>query len=321
MEFSNLTGCPAQFQVGSTGDLEMVGMAACKATWRIDGGRLVPVGEMERWPVFDKPHAIGGLAFNAELDHRKQGTDLLVLGRIRTPLGRPATQQEVGLRCGQLALRTLAFGDRHWDKSWGKLKMTPPQRFVEPPLANELAFGGTALFEGQALAHAVNPHGRGFYATKEGAEGQPLPNLERPEQLIRGWEDRPVPACWYRPQGPMELAMGGDPAAMPGRVAMGMFNQAVPDLVASSGQLGDKILLTGFSAEGPCELPMPPQAGPAGRGQVGEFRSLIPSRLSTVVLMPDSRVVVATYLCVFRYLMKPREARTMELVWPGGGHA
>lgn len=321
MEFTNLTGCPASFQVGSTGDLEMVGIAACKATWRIEAGRLVPAGEKDCWPLFDKAHEIGGVTFDPELDFRKQGTDLVVLGTIRTPGGRPATQMELGLRCGQVALRTFVFGDRRWEKSGDKLKLTPPQPFIEMPLTNERAFGGTGLFDGQALPHAVNPQGRGYYITKESAEEQPLPNFERPDQMIRSWEDHPVPACWHKPSGPMELAMAGEPETIPGRVAQTMFNQAVPELVAPVGHLGDRVLLSGFSDEGPVELPMPPLSGPTGRVQVGDLKSVIPSRLSTVVLLPDSRAVVATYLCLFRYLVQPREPRLTELVWPGGGHA
>lgn len=321
MEFANLTGCPANFQVGSTGDLEMVGIAVCKATWKIEAGRLVPAGEEERWPLFDKPYEIGGVTFTAELDYRKQGTDLVVLGTIRAPGGRPATQLELGLRCGRVALRTFVFGDRRWEKSWGKLKMTPPQPFTEMPLANERAFGGTGVFEGQALPHAVNPHGRGFCVDKESAEGQLLPNLERPDQLIRGWEDNPVPACWHRPQGPMEVAMAGEPETISERVTQSMFNQAVPELIAPAGHLGDRVLLSGFSEEGPVELPLPPLSGPSARVQIGDRKSVIPSRLSTVVLLPDSRAVVGTYMCLFRYLFQPQEARSAALVWPGGGYA
>jgi hypothetical protein len=321
MEFANHTGCPANFQVGSTGDQEMLGIVACKATWRVEAGKLVPVGEKERWPLFDKPHEIAGVNFDSELDHRKQGTDLVVLGTMRTPRGRPATQLEVGLHCGQMVFRSFVFGDRCWEKSWGKLKATPPQPFIEMPLTNDRAFGGTGLYEGQPLPHAVNPRGRGYHITKEGAEGQPLPNLERPDQLIRNWEDRPVPACWHKPAGPMEVALAGEPETIPYRVAQGLFNQAVPELVAGAGQLGDRVLLTGFSEEGPVGLPMPPLSGPSGRVQVGDLKSLIPSRLATVVLLPDSRAVVATYLCLFRYLIQPREPRSMELIWPEGGHA
>lgn len=321
MEFSNLSGCPAHFQTGSTGDLEMLGIAVCKATWRIESGRLVPADEAERWPVFDKPHSVLGVAFDPELDHRKQGTDLVVLGTIRAPLGRPTTRMEIGLTCGSVALRSIVFGDRHWEKSWGKPKATAPQPFLELPLCNERAFGGTAMFEGQLLPHAVNPGGRGFHLTKDGAEGQPLPNLERPDQLIRGWEDQPLPACWHKPPGPLELAMAGDPATLVERMARSQSNQAVPELVAAPGHLGARVQLSGFSAQGPLDWPMPPPAGPLGRVQVGDLKSLVPSRLSTVVLLPDGQAVVATYLCLFRFLVQPREPRTMELVWPGGGYA
>lgn len=321
MEFSNLTGCPAHFQTGSTGDLEMVGIAVCKATWRVESGRLVPAAEAERWPVFDAPHTIHGVVFEAELDHRKQGTDLVVVGAVRAPAGRAVSRMEISLRCGQVALRSMVFGDRHWEKSWGKPKATPPQPFLEMPLSNARAFGGTGLFEGQPMPHAINPAGRGFYLSKEGAEGQPLPNLERPDQLIHGWEDQPLPACWHKPSGPMELAMAGDPDTLVERMARSQSNQAVPELVAAPGQLGNRIQLTGFTAAGPLDWPMPPPSGPAGRVQVGDLKSLVPSRLSTVVLLPDFGAVVATYLCLFRFLMQPREPRCIELVWPGGGHA
>jgi hypothetical protein len=321
MDFANTTSWPGGFLAGSTAEREMLGIAVCKATWRVDGGRLAPAPAAERWPVFDKPFTIGGVTLGVELEHRKQGIDLLVLGSAQAPHGRPVERLEVGIASGRLQHRTLVIGDRRWERSWGRLRPTPPTPFTTMPLTNDRAFGGCAQYDGQPLPHAINPHGRGYHVTKEGADGQPLPNLELPERPIAAWTDQPLPACWYKPAGALELGAGGDPQALTALLMERSFNHTVPALIAGDGQLGERAQLTGFAAEGPLDFPLPPAQGPVGHVSLGGRRSVIPSRLASVVLLVEARAVVATYVCLFRYLMQPREKRAVELRWPGAAHA
>ena len=321
MEFVNRTGWPAKWLAGSTGETEMLGIAVIKATWRVIDGRLVPADPAEHWPVFAAPATIAGATFGMELDHRKAGTDLVILGRARTPGGKKVEQLEVSARSGRLEHRTLVIGDRRWERSWGRFRATPPVPFDEMPLTNDRAFGGQALYDGQPMPHVINPVGRGYHVTKDDADGKPLPNLERPGQLITAWTDQPLPACWLKPQGPMELAQGGDPMQLAERMMGSGFNLSVPELIAGDGRLGERLQLQGFAPEGDLDLPLPPLAGPTGHVRVGALASAIPSRLTTAVVLVDARAVVGTYHCLFRYLMSPRDRRTIELRWPGGGRA
>jgi hypothetical protein len=321
MELVNHTGWPVKWLAGSTGEREMLGIAVIKATWRVVDGRLQPADTAEHWPVFDKPFVIADASFGVELDHRKVGADLVVIGSARALGGKPVTQMEVSARCGALHHRTTVIGDRRWERSWGRVRATPPLPFAEMPLGNDRAYGGQALFEGQPLPHAINPTGRGYHASKEDADGKPLPNLERPGRLIEAWTDQPLPACWFKPQGPMELSQPGDPLEMAGRMMESSFNLSVPELIAKDGALGERLLLQGFSSDGDLDLPLPPAQGPTGHVQVGALKAAMPSRLSTVVVVPDARAVVGTYHCLFRYLMSPRDRRTLELRWTGGACA
>ena len=314
MDFTNATPWPTSFLAGSTSEREMLGIAVCKATWRAVDGRLEPAPAADHWPVFDKPFAIGSVTLGVEIEHRKRGVDLLVLGDAHAPAGKPVAQMEVGVSCGSIAHRTLVIGDRRWERSWGRFRASAPQPFTAMPLTNDRAFGGMANHDGQDLPHAINPAGRGYYFAKDHAEGQPLPNLELPGQEVTAWTDHPAPACWYKPAGISDFG-SGEPEEITARLLERSFNQTVPTLIAEDGKLGEQARLTGFAPEGELVLPMPPAAGPVGIVSLGAGRSRIPSRLATVVLIPGARAVVATYLCLFRYLMKPRELRAVELRW------
>ena len=314
MDFSNATPWPTKFLAGSTAEHEMLGIAVCKATWHAVEGRLEPAPAADHWPVFDKPFAIGPLTLGVEIEHRKRGVDLLVIGDAHAPGGKPVERLEVGIACGGISHRTLVIGDRRWERSWGRFRASAPQPFTTMPLTNDRAFGGMAKHDGQDLPHAVNPAGRGYYFAKDHAEGQPLPNLELPGQEITAWTDHPAPACWYKPAGVSDFG-SGSADEITARLLERSFNQTVPTLIADEGKLGEQARLTGFSPDGELTLPMPPATGPVGIVSLGTGRSRIPSRLATVVLIPGARAVVATYLCLFRYLMRPRELRAVELRW------
>jgi hypothetical protein len=169
------------------------------------------------------------------------------------------------------------------------------------------------------MPHPINPIGRGFYLSPEMAEEQPLPNLEFPDALIRTLEDRPPPACFFKPQGSLLVKLDREndiDQLFRDSVRYG-FNQTIPALVASLEDLGPGLRLYGFSPEGDITFPMPPHSGPTAHVTTGARRSRFPSTLSTIVALVDEQVLVATYLCAFRYLMQPLEKRRVELRWSG----
>jgi Uncharacterized protein conserved in bacteria (DUF2169) len=319
MEFVNATPFPARFLAGSTGDREMVGVATCKVTYRVaDDGGLVPAEPEAAWPVFEKPHAFEGVSFVSELDYRKQGVDVLVFGSVVAPGGEPTQEATVAIESGRLRFRLRAVGDRRWERSFtGRLRPSPPEPFVEMPFANDRAFGGVALYRGEPMPHALNPEGRGFYVDKAHARGGPLPNLERIEAPIGHWRDWPRPACPFRPSGVVAYEAGEDVLDFAMRAAHLVLSPAVEDLVARPEDLGDRLVLSGFSAQGPIALPLPPLRGPALRACVGPARSRFAAALSALVVLLAERAVVATYVARFRFLFRALEKRSAELVWPG----
>ncbi|HKJ02099.1 MAG TPA: DUF2169 domain-containing protein, partial [Longimicrobiales bacterium] len=190
----------------------------------------------------------------------------------------------------------------------------------EMPLTNDRAFGGKArLLPDSVVEHGINPDGRGLLFLEEDVEGAALPNLEHPDHLIGRWQDQPRPLCFFKPKG--LLLPEGAPAEPALTVALAVmessFNQTVPELVAhDEDALGGTLHLSGFSPDGDVVFPMPPRDGPVAHVRVGELRSRFTSRLTTVLAMPAERVVVASYVALFRYLVRPEELRTAELAWP-----
>lgn len=319
MEFTNLTGFPARYQAGATTDTEMLGIIASKVTFALEDSGLVPVSDEEQaWPVFEKPFVFRGVGLAQELEFRQRGVDVLVFGNAVAPGGRPVREMDVSIRSGQLAYTVRVLGERFWRKAWRGLTPTEPEPFTEMPLTNDRAYGGAASFEGNEFQHAVNPEGRGFYMDKADAEGGPLPNLERPGQLIEEWTDNPRPACLYKPSGGSmdPAAVAGDPFEILPDILRDGFNQTVPELVVELEGLGDRLELEGFDPRGLLDLPLPALRGPTAHVSVGELRSRFPSTLSRLIVLVPERVLIATYLCLFRYLFRPEEKRSVELRWP-----
>lgn len=320
MEFINRTPFPATFLTGSTGEQEIVGILAAKVTYRLRGGVLDPVTGDDAWPVFDKPFEFRGVSLGPETDFRKQGIDVLVFGEARAPGGKPVTWLRVGVECGGLRHEAVVFGDRVWRRNGSGFVATAPAPFTSMPITNDRAYGGTARLDEAEVGHLVNPEGRGFHYLEDDADGSPLPNLEDEGELIGGWRDEPRPACFFKPAGFLEPR--GAPPAPPERVPLMLmrsaFNQTVPELVAEPHEMGDSFHLWGFSEDGDLTFPAPDVTGPTARVKVGELRSRFPSSLSTVVILADERVLIATYLALFRYLVRPMEERRVELTWEDG---
>ncbi len=320
MEYTNHTPFPSKLLRGSTGEQEMVAIAATKVTFVLDGGALTAVTGDEAWPVFDKPFAFEGVTLDAETEFRKSGVDILVFGQARAPRGEPVTWMRVGVACGQVRHDAVVFGDRVWVRAGSGFVPSDPAPFTEMPLTNDRAFGGKArLMQDSVVEHPVNPEGRGLLFLEEDVEGTALPNLEHPERLIGRWSDQPRPLCFFKPRG--LLLPEGSPEEPIQAVALAMmessFNQTVPELVAAGeGELGRALQLSGFSPDGDVVFPMPPLQGPVAHVRVGELRSRFTSRLTTVVAMPAEGVLVASYVALFRYLVRPEELRSTELEWP-----
>jgi hypothetical protein len=201
----------------------------------------------------------------------KPATDVLLSGRAVAPTA-DTRVAEVSLAVGPVRRRLRIFGERHWQRAGGGWKPSLPELWQRVPLRWELAFGGFLPAQGDAPAEVElrNPVGRGLVAAKgEPQPGQPLPQIEDPEQLIQDPHDRPTPAglgpvpptwlprrtyagtydeAWQRSRAPY-LPLDFDAR---------FFQVAPPPLVAPGFlQGGEPVHLQGFSAGGPITFTLP----------------------------------------------------------------
>jgi Uncharacterized protein conserved in bacteria (DUF2169) len=317
MKLVNRSGLPAVLQNGSTGDREMLGVIACKATWSVDRGRLAEVSVEESWPVFEQPFEFEGVPLAHDIEFRRSGLDLLLFASAWAPHDRPVETLTVGIATGDFAHETVVVGDRTWLSSRSGLVASRPEPFVQMPLTNDRAYGGQAQHDGATMSHPLNPAGRGFYLSEEEAKGKPLPNIEWPEWRIQTWDDQPPPACWYKqPGAPSSIPTGVPDDQLAHSVLDEALRQSPPWLHTTLDIVGDSIRLTGIAPRGALVYPMPPLWGPSTFVEVGPHQLRVSSRLATLVVLAESDVLVGTYVSMFRWLFAPEQRRSVELDWP-----
>jgi hypothetical protein len=161
-------------------------------------------------------------------------TDVLVRGSAHSARG-PVTRLDTSVEVGAARKSVRVFGARRVQLgAGGRLSFSAPERFESMPLTWDQAFGGrdahaeTKLFpqpekrfgRGPAderptgsIVYPRNYAGRGYFidVDRERIDGQPLPNLEDPEDPVtpdrllhqgpHDWIDGPAAAC-YEPIDP-----------------------------------------------------------------------------------------------------------------------
>lgn len=319
MELTNSTDFPALLLGGAMGDREMLYIIASKVTYSLENGALVPVDKDQAWPVFDKPFDYEGVTLGPELDYHKNGLDIFVFGKAMAPGGQPTGQMTVALECGKVRHETRVSGHRFWAKALMEISPTDPEPFIEMPIYNSFAYGGKTILREVEMFHPVNPDGRGYCMDKQMADGTALPNLERPDALVHSWKDQPKPACWYKPMGILDMPdfSGKEPSEVMPEMMEGLFQQTVPELVAQPEDLGDCFRLVGFSSDGDIIFPCPHLQGPTAHVSIDDSRSRFPSKISSIVILAEQKIMIVTYLCVFRYLFRAEDKRSVELKWSG----
>ncbi|QNP49161.1 DUF2169 domain-containing protein [Diaphorobacter aerolatus] len=337
MKFDNQTPFPAALELGSTSDIEQLGLLSCRVSyaWDEDGG-LSPLPAAEMWPITRAPQIFEGTLLLPDSDFRRQDIDILVFGDAVAPTGKRAREMRVGVASGRFVRQYDVVGDRQWqrlrdDEPW---QASTPQPFESVELAECRAFGGKASLDGRQLPFLMNPAGQGFVVEETSIAATPLPNLERMDRRIEKWDDRPVPACLQKPQGGLLLdtsgpgsweEIGDDGMKLTGAMMRHSFQQAPPDFVCPRGGLGGDMLLKGFDESGLIRFALPPEVAKHERGasafvEVGALRSSFALRIaSLIVLVPDRRLIVG-YTAAFRYMMQPRDVRRTILRWSGDTH-
>jgi hypothetical protein len=214
--------------------------------------------------------ASSSLRWEGQSAYTRPGTDIYMTGHAWIPGGRPQPYTEVLVIVGPCERRAMVIGERVWVRSGTDLVPSRPVPFDRMPLVYERSFGGTPPHaSATTLAFAeYNPVGRGLYEADH-AEGQPLPNIEDPNHLIRHVNDRPTPIGF----GPIARHW------LPRRQFAGTYDQvwldtraplwptdmderllcaASPGLCATPHlQGGELVVLAGLSPHGPLRFTLP----------------------------------------------------------------
>ncbi|MGJ7614527.1 MULTISPECIES: DUF2169 family type VI secretion system accessory protein [unclassified Variovorax] len=154
---------------------------------------VAPDGEVRVASVQLPVETAPGPVLETDLVRTKLATDVVLLGHAHAPGGRAVTQLDVGLRVGPVAKRLRITGDRAWIGG----SPSQPVPFTAMPLVCERAYGGIDPWTRDTPDpqwDVRNPEGTGFALEASHTEGLRLPNIEYPDQCIRRWDDRPVPA-------------------------------------------------------------------------------------------------------------------------------
>lgn len=239
-----------------------------KATYALSAGGEVDVHADQEAvctsPVYAGEPGRSSLLRDAEIVCAHPGTDVSVLGTAYAPRGTVVHALSAAVSVAHVAKTVRVFGRRLWNDAFLRLAMTAPEEFTEMPISYESAFGGSAVLpDGVESVDRRNPIGRGFAARRKDVAGQPLPNIEDPDHLIRHWDDRP-PVAGLGPIPPMwsprlEYAGTFDEAWRTKRMPLlpadydQRFTQAAPpDLVAADPLTGgETMVLTNLTRDEP----------------------------------------------------------------------
>jgi hypothetical protein len=182
-------------------DANKIWLVALKATFDIRGDGTCQLAD-EQVPVLriGEPIEQAGtvsLAYDADLLGVKVCTDVLVRGKAWAPNDRPASAVNIELRLASVNKRLRVTGDRIWEKAAGGARMSAPVPFHSIPITYERAYGGwdkSAATPPEHRLESRNPVGTGFAVSRDSCVGHNVANIEYPDQLIGGWQDRPAPA-------------------------------------------------------------------------------------------------------------------------------
>ena len=159
--------------------------------WTLTEEQTPPIEADEYWGEPNK----SSIKYASDFHIGKPATDIVMLGNACSPNNEAVNQLDVSLAVGQVNKTIKVFGDRQWQDG----RITSPKPFQSMPLVYERAYGGSYIDESQAeTVEERNPVGRGYAGKRSASDmnGQPLPNLENPANLIQQYTDQPEPSCF-----------------------------------------------------------------------------------------------------------------------------
>lgn len=220
-----------------------------KRTYEIRLGGAVRAAKDRPFDLIDIYHDDGdpetcSVQYENDLTPFKVATDVVVVGNVYAPEGRPAAVFDVCVAVGSTLKQIRVFGDRQcFYNGHGAPSVTDPQPILQVPLRYERAYGGTdtVSIPETLFAYPRNHLGRGFVLSNspQAVHGLALPNFEdpfdllTPERIVVGelenWWRQPMPQgfSWFQRTWYPRCSFAG---SVPGFVD--------PDVVIREEQLG-----------------------------------------------------------------------------------
>lgn len=312
MDLDNKTPYPAHFYRTAISDDTFAASVLVRVTFDLGPRGLAPAAE-QPWITSRAPWKGPQGEMESDDVYYRGGCDVFLFGSARSADGKPAREIDVSVTMGDFTRSVRVFGDRVWTGEIGALKPGEPAPFEAMPLTLPFAFGGKTIWDELEVPHPENPAGKGYYLEEEEARGQPLPNLEEPEQLITKWDDRPEP-----------VGLGVCPMCFGARVRRGahfdaegqllkidptLFNAAFSRMIAAKIEPGMRVAITGMRAGDPLEITVPDLAFVA-RLRFGDDVHDEPLEIDQIGVEVDEGRVFLSYRYAFRYTMTPGRPRS-----------
>jgi hypothetical protein len=257
---------------------------------------------------YGPPHG-SSIQLEADAAYHKPATDVVLLGHAYSRRDND-TQVDVQFNAGRLTKTVRVFGDRVFEKRLGMVTLSPPQTFDHIPLQYERAFGGwdsptpdpfTSRFEPR------NPVGVGF-KRKHFEDGEAVPNLEDPKQLLKSYGDTPPPAGFgfigpdWLPRsqyaGTYDANWENERAPLlPLDFDERFFNSAASGLVSEEPFQGnEEFFISGVSRTGPIHFKLPglrpPHVRIVLRARPDQFVKML---LDTIIVDADSPCLITIW--------------------------
>ena len=290
--------------------------------WTLADEQLPPLLEDAYW---GEPGA-SSIQFPTDVHTGKPTTDIAVLGNACGAEGRSQQVLDVSVRVANCKKVLRVFGDRTWDNG----RITPAASFTTLPIRYEYAFGGQYWNAHELIGlEARNPVGKGYSGARKASNmnGQSLPNIETPRQLIRHPNDTPEPAGfgfiapnWHpRAQyaGTYDEHWQQTRAPYPPADYQPRFlNAAHPDLVSTTYLTGgEPVELVNMHPAGPLQFVLP-RVGLGGKVRFsGLSSSTLQFNMETVVIDVENMQLLLTWkaACVVNNAFPRLRAVTVNL--------
>jgi len=290
-------------------------LVVVKGTWSIGSDGTLTFAEEQMQilsePVYSGEPGKSSLIHDTDVVLEKPGTDCVLIGHAWAP-NSGVPHVDVSFAVGPVKKQARVFGDRKWIKSGTEAaSISRVSPFEKIPLTWERAFGGADTSPPNPADHEYcleNPVGRGIMAdtSKIDIDGQLLPNIEDPADLIQTPGQRPRPAGfgmiapywqpragfagtydenWRRNVNPLP------PADLDPR----FYSSAAPGLCTPSHLTGtEQVLVEGASPNGALRFELP-AATPRASVRLRQREDDIPLLLDTVIVEPDEARLVLVW--------------------------